>query len=405
MNDYYAQDVTDDWIAERIAASEELCAEIAKIRRDLHEHPELSHRETRTTAYLRRYLSQIGGAELADLPIETGCVAILNGSKPGKTVALRADIDALAGDEAHASDCMSREPHVAHLCGHDMHMASLCGAARLLSGHCGELPGRVAFIFQPAEETTDGAEYLMSKGLFEKVPFDAIFGLHNRPEIPTGRIAVKQGGLMAAKINFKISVHGVGGHGSMPHLCVDPIACAAAIVLNALTITSRNTDPMESAVLSICSIHGGTPDNLIVDTAEMTGSMRYLDKKTGQRALSRLRTIVSSTAQAFECRADFEIAEQVDAVDNSAQLYAIARKAAADAVGADNVEDSRGCLASEDFSVYMRRAPGFFYWVGNRKPGDEIASWHNARFRVDDASAVCGARLLAASAWRYLMQS
>lgn len=391
----------DDEIGKDIEVSDELRQEMIGIRHDLHRHPEISGKEYETTSYLRRVMTRLQGIEWVDLGLETGGVALLRGGHAGRTVALRTDIDALCGEEAYPSGCMSREPHTAHLCGHDMHMAALCGAARMLSERREALHGNVVFIFQPSEETTNGAQKVLEKGLYEKLPFDAVFGLHNRPELETGRIIVKKGGLMAAKVNFRIVVHGVGGHGSMPHKCVDPIICAAVIVQNVLTIPSRNTDPMESIVLSICSIHGGTPDNLIVDAVEMTGSMRYLDAPTGERALERLRTVVESTAHTFECRSEFEIVDRIEAVENSELLYDIARSAAADAVGIDNVESSRGCLATEDFSVYMKYAPGFFYWLGNRKRGDAVYSWHNAMFHVDDEALVYGARVLAASVWRF----
>lgn len=402
MKDGNNTEIEEEYILRYIDVSEELRMEMVGIRHDLHKNPEVSWQEYETTSYLHRYISQLDGIEWVDMGLETGCVALLKGGHAGKTVALRADIDALHGEETYCSDCMSRVPHVAHLCGHDMHMASLCGAARMLSAHRSDLHGNVLLIFQPAEETTNGAQCLIDRGLYEKVPFDAVFGLHNRPECETGRIIVKQGGLMAAKINFKISIYGVGGHGSMPHKCVDPIVCAAGIVQNVLTIPSRNVDPMESIVLSICSIHGGTPDNLIVDEVEMTGSMRYLDRATGERALERLRTVVSSTAETFECRWSFEIVDRIDAVDNSASLYEIARSAAVDAVGVDNIESTRGCLATEDFSAYMKCAPGFFYWLGNRKRGDDVYSWHHTKFHADDEALVYGARVLAASVWRFL---
>lgn len=389
-----------------IPIDEEILAHVVEIRRYLHRHPEPSWHEFNTTAYLKKRMTQIEGIEWIDLGCETGGAALLKGAsaegEASKRVALRADIDALHADEAYESPCKSEIPGVAHLCGHDFHAAVLCGAAEALAKSRERLSGQVLFIFQPAEETTNGAQMLINHGLYEKYPFDAVFGLHNRPELETGHVIVKLGGLMAAKINFRIVVHGVGGHGSMPHKCVDPIVCAAGMVQNVLTISSRNTDPMEAIVLSICSIHGGTPDNLIVDTVEMTGSMRYLDQETGKRALARLKTVVEGTALTFGCHADFEIVESINAVENSPKLYDIAKQAAVDTVSINGVESSQGCLATEDFSEYMKYAPGMFYWLGNRKPNDEICSWHNARFHVDEDALVYGVRLLANSAYRFL---
>ena len=177
---------------------------------------------------------------------------------------------------------------------------------------------------------------------------------------------------------------------------------AAAIVQTVLTIPSRNVDPMEAMVASICSIHGGTPDNLIVDRVEMTGAMRYLDEQTGERGLQRLKTIVESVAETYECTSEFEITERVRPVFNDERLYPLAMDVAERIFGQDAVESSSGCLATEDFSEYMRLAPGWFYWLGNRKPDEGISPWHNSNFHVDDDALPYGARLLATSAWAFL---
>lgn len=382
--------------------SPELSEYVIEVRRHLHENPELSWQEYETTRYIRGELERIPGVELIPLGMDTGVVARILGGKPGRRVALRADMDALRGHEAYISPCMSGRAGVAHLCGHDFHMAALLGAARLLSAHRDGLCGEVVLIFQPAEETTQGAAAMVSHGLYERCPFDAVFGLHNRPEIGTGHVVVKPGALMASKINFRIRVHGVGGHGSMPHRCVDPIVCAAAMVGAVLTIASRNVDPMRALVLSICSIHAGTPDNLIVDMAEMTGSMRYLDRATGDRALERLREVVSGVSATYGCRSEFEIVERVRSVENAGVLYGTALQAARDALGADAVVESESALATEDFSEYMQFAPGWFYWIGNSRAGDMAYPWHHEKFHVDEPAVLLGARLLAASAWRFL---
>lgn len=381
---------------------------IRDLRHDLHRHPETAFNEYRTTEVIRRFLSSMEHVDILNASLglngKTGVVAMIRGGQPGKTVALRADIDALQAEEGDIGKVCSETPGLAHLCGHDGHTACLCGAALRLHAHRHELPGNVLLIFQPAEETTRGARFLLDHGLFEKYPFQAVFGLHNRPEIPTGSVVVKPGPLMASKINFEIVVHGLGGHGSMPHQCVDPIVCAAAMVQNVLTVASRNVDPMQALVLSICSIHGGTPDNLIVDTVTMTGSMRYLDAQTGNRALTRLQTIVSSTAETFECTADFNMVERVPTVDNDSRLQDIAQQAAQDALGNDAIVPSPSALASEDFAEYMACAPGWFYWLGNRALNDESYPWHHKNFHLDDDMLPLGARLLASSAIRFLFQ-
>ena len=378
--------------------SEQQAHDVRCVKRHLHQHPETSWHEHETTAYIRSQLSQIEGVEVLSLGLDTGVIAVVHGNGPGKTVALRADIDALAVCEAWQSEFPSLENGRMHACGHDFHTASLFGAALLLSQTRSEWSGNVVLIFQPAEETTDGARRIIQTGIFEKYPIEAIFGLHNRPEITTGHVVVKPAPLMAAKINFTVTVTGVGGHGSMPHLCVDPIVCASAIVQHVLTIPARNVDPMQAIVLSICSIHGGTPQNLIVDKVEMTGAMRYLSPKVGERALQRLKTVISSTGEAFECETAFQIVEQVPAVINSPDLYENAVAAAKIAIGENAIVESDSALASEDFADYMQLVPGFFYWLGSRKPEEPVYSWHNDHFHTDDDALEYGARLLAISA-------
>ncbi len=370
---------------------------LKSIRAHLHRHPEVSWQEFETTAYIRTVLSSIPHVEILELGLKTGVIARLEGALEGPCVALRADIDAIQMTECWESPCVSENLGVAHGCGHDFHTTCLLGAAMLLSQRRQTLKGSVIFIFQPAEETTNGALEIIRTGIFEKYGISAVFGLHNRPEIETGKVLVKQGGLMAAKINFKITVHGLGGHGSMPHKCVDPIVCAASMVQNVLTVASRNIDPMKAIVLSICSIHGGTPQNLVVDTVEMTGSMRWHDPEVGERALERLKTIVKATAETFECRADFEIVESVPAVFNHPELLERAQRAAILALGEGCMVPSESCLATEDFSEYMQLVPGFFFWLGCRNPQETTAyPWHHAMFHVDDDALEGGAHLLAA---------
>lgn len=375
---------------------------IRAIKNELHRHPETSWDEVETTALIRREIAEISGMEIVEIGMNTGVVAILRGGKKGRCVALRADIDGLNVIERYESDVKSEVPGKGHLCGHDFHTAGLLGAAKILSRNRSELAGSVLFIFQPAEETTNGAREIIKTGVFERFEVGAIFGLHNRPEEETGHVVVKTGPLMAAKINFKIVIHGVGGHGSMPHKCVDPIVCAAGIVQNVLTIPARNVDPMKSLVLSICSIHGGTPANLIVDKVEMTGSMRYHDPEVGQRALERLKQVVTSTADVFECRSEFEIEEQVPAVINSSVLLETAQKAAELAIGKDAAITSESGLATEDFADYMQLVPGFFFWLGTRKNGDTCFSWHNEKFHTDNDALKYGSQLLAACANEWL---
>ncbi len=375
---------------------------LLEIRRQIHQYPETSWEEFNTTQLIKDELCKIDGIELIDLGMKTGVAACLCGALPGRCVALRADIDALNVCECWPSPWKSKIEGKGHLCGHDFHTTALLGAAKLLSGVRASLQGSVIFIFQPAEETTNGAREMIARGVLTNYAVEGIFGLHNRPEVETGKVVVQSGPLMAAKINFSITVHGVGGHGSMPHKCVDPIVCAAAIVQGVLTIPARNVDPMRSLVLSICSIHGGTPMNLIVDKVEMTGSMRFHDPEVGKRALERLKTVVHATADTYECTADFVIDEEVPAVINHEAMTEIAKQAATKVFGEGHLVTCEPGMATEDFADYMQSVPGFFYWLGSRQRGETLYSWHNDHFHVDEAALYGGAKLLAQSALEFL---
>lgn len=249
--------------------------ELKSLKDDIHRRPELSFEERRTTAIVKEKLTALG-LEIVDLGMETGVVAVLRGGLSGGTVALRADIDAIAQQEAGHEGVVSCIDGVMHGCGHDFHTVGLYGAAQLLSQNRETLKGTVVFLFQPAEEVTQGAQAMIDHGLFDRLPSQPqlLFGLHNRPELPSGTIAVMEGPVMAGKCHFTITLHGRSGHGGSPHKCTDVIVTGAAIVHAVQTIVSRNIDPLDSLVCSVLSIHAGTPDNFVPDVLTMTGSIR-----------------------------------------------------------------------------------------------------------------------------------
>lgn len=376
-----------------ISESEE--NELKDTKRYLHQHPEISMKEYKTTEFLKEKLISLG-IELQDMGMDTGVVGILRTGKSGPVVGLRADIDAIKCHEMADVKDKSLIEGLMHACGHDFHTTALLGAAKVLSNMKDELSGDVVFIFQPAEETTSGAAELIKHGLFDKIKIDYIFGLHNRPEIETGKVAVKKGSLMAAKDNFTIVLRGVGGHGGMPHLTIDPIVCGASIINSVQTIVSRNTDPLDAVVVSICSIHGGTPENLIVDEIVMTGSIRALSDKGRDTAKERLAAIIENTALTYECKANLSYDGDVPLLYNSEKMYHLACKTAKRAMGEESVVSTDPCLGSEDFAVYSKYVPTFFYWLGVGKE-EGSAPWHNAYFATDDNALKYGAALLAES--------
>ena len=377
------------------AMTEELCG----FKDELHRHPELSFQEMRTTALLKQALADLG-LELIDLGMDTGAVALLRGGKPGGTVALRADIDAIAQQEPPHEGAVSQVGGIMHGCGHDSHTTGLYGAAKLLAGRRETLTGNVVFLFQPAEEVTQGALAMLDHGLLDKLPErpQYLFGLHNRPELPAGTIAVMEGPVMAGKSHFTLTLHGKSGHGGSPHKCTDVIVAGAAVVNALQTVVSRDTDPLDSVVCSVLSIHAGTPDNFVPDTLTMTGSIRYHQEWAHRKACKRLEELTVGVATAYGCTAEVSFYPGVPATVNSPELTALARRAALTLVEPDKVVAPRPDMGSEDFAVFGQHIPAFFYWLGSGFPGRDNPCWHNEHFRTNDSALPLAAALLAQSA-------
>ena len=376
-----------------------LAPQLQALKDELHRFPELSFQEHRTTALLKEKLSALG-LELIDLGMDTGVVALLRGSRPGRTVALRADIDAIAQSEPPHDGAVSQVPGVMHGCGHDFHTAGLYGAALLLSSLRNELAGNVVFLFQPAEEITQGAAAMVAHGLWDKLPArpDCLFGLHNRPELPAGQIAVMEGPVMAGKSHFTLDLHGVAGHGGSPHKCTDVIVAGAAVVTALQTVVSRSTDPLDSLVCSVLSIRAGTPDNFVPDTLTMTGSIRAHSASAHRRAEERLRELTEGVSAAYGCTARVAFRPDVPATVNSPEMTRLARRAAEILVGPEGVVSPAPDMGSEDFAVFAQDVPAFFYWLGSGFPGRTNPCWHNEHFRTDDSALPLAAALLAQSA-------
>lgn len=339
----------------------------------LHALPEQSFCEYETSAFIRSVCQELG-VEIVDSGLDTGVLAWL-GNDCAETVALRADIDAVSFDDG---------PH--HRCGHDYHTASLLGAMAYLKEHQQELRCNVAFIFQCAEENTSGAEALVQQGLWARFPRrpTAVFGIHNRPELPVGTIGVHQGPLMAEKTDFRLVLQGQQGHGSTPEKCVDPILPAAQFALALPSLVSRETSPFDAAVCSVYSFHSGTEDNAAPLSATLTGTIRTLCHNTHLQLKARLAALAETTATAHRCTVqELSWMHGVPLLDNSSALYPRAYAAAVETVGEENVTDVAPCLGAEDFAVYLREVPGFFYWVGSGTGVEApVHPWHSDEFAV-----------------------
>lgn len=373
--------------------------ELIDLRRELHRHPELSFEERWTSAFVADYLEKLGLAVRRHVG-RTGVVAVLRGARPGPTVALRADMDALPVTEEADVPFPSENPGKMHACGHDTHVACLLGAAKLLTGVRAELAGNVVFLFQPAEEIGAGAEAMLADGAFDDPRPDMVFGLHNHPEIPVGKVAIKAGPLMAASASIVINVRGKGGHGAMPHRDIDPIVAASAIVMNLQTIVSRNVSPLEPAVVTIGQFHAGTAGNIIPETAELTGTIRAFDEGLYNELPKMIERIIGSTAAAFGAEAELKVHQSIPApVVNEERSTAIIEGAVARALGQDAVVRPTPSMGGEDFALFQKRVPGCFVWLGVGNPEiGAVHPWHSPHYKVDERALKIGAYTLAQAA-------
>lgn len=368
--------------------------EVIEFRRDLHMHPELSFKEYRTTEKIKEKLISLG-IETIDIGLETGVVGLLRGKEEGPTIALRGDIDALPIQELTDVPYKSKIDGVMHACGHDFHTSSVIGAAIILSSIKNKIKGNVMFVFQPAEEVNKGAKLMVEKGLFTDIKADLIFGLHNNPEIPWGKIAIKKGGLMAAVDTIRIKIKGKGGHGAIPNATRDPIIAASAMLMNLQTIVSRNVSPLDSAVISIGTFNSGTANNVISELVEMSGTVRSFSPKVREMLPKRIKEVLEYTAKAYMVDVELEYIFDLPAVFNEDELTKLAYDATKEMVGEEGIVDPTPSMGGEDFSIFTEKIPGFFFWLGvGNEDKDMNYVWHNPRFDGDDRSIIIASAVM-----------
>ncbi|MBM6828858.1 amidohydrolase [Anaerotignum lactatifermentans] len=377
---------------------EERKEEFMEIFKRFHQYPELSFKEFETTKYIKTELEKLG-IEILDYGLETGVIGLLKGKCEGPCIGLRADIDALPVLEQASCDYRSKNVGVMHACGHDSHASSLLCAAHILSALRDEICGSVKFLFQPAEEINMGAKLLVKQGCLENPHVDAIFGMHNSPEVPAGSVAVKNGPLMAAVDRINITIKGKGGHGGVPQRNVDPIVAAAAVIQSLQTIVSRNVSPLDSCVVSVCNIKAGegTTNNVTPDEVKMYGTVRSYKKDVEKMLETRIKEIVSNVSAAYGCVGETEYIYELAVTDNCEQMYQIAL-AAVKAIGVDAF-DPIPSTGGEDFSEYTEYGiHGFMYWLGTRnEEKDCVYSWHSPKFKFDPECIPIGAGTYAMS--------
>lgn len=372
--------------------------ELGAVMAQLHSHPELSFAEVETTKLIKEKLRALD-MELIDLGMPTGAVAVLRGAKRGRAVGIRADIDAIVQEEASAAAAPSQTPGVMHACGHDCHTTCALGAAKILHGMRKQLPGDVVFVFQPAEEVTQGATEMFRHGLGEKLPKGMVgmFGLH-AAGFEAGFVGAAPMVAAAGKTNFRITLHGKSGQGGFPHECVDVVVAGAAVVDGIQTIVSRNADPRKALVCAVYTVHAGKEEFFVTDKLVLSGSVRALDEETMRMAEGRVGEIARATAAAYQCTCEVEMLPQVPPLVNDAGLYGFARRAAEMIVGEEHVLRPEAMLGSDDFAVFGKHMPVFYFRLGVTAPGAPEAKLHHSDFCVDASALPIGSAVLAQAA-------
>ena len=361
----------------------EFADEIAAWRQDFHAHPEILYEVVRTAGIVAEKLTAFGCDEVVTGIGRTGVVGIINGRQntSGRTIALRADMDALPMTERTGKAYASTVPGKMHACGHDGHTAMLLGAAKYLA-ETRNFDGRIALIFQPAEEGGAGGKAMLEDGLVERFAIDEFYGMHNWPGMPEGHFGIRAGGIMAATDRFYIDITGQGGHAARPHSTIDPVIVAANMITAMQSIVSRNVDPLQSAVLSVTMVEAGEADNVISQTAKITGTVRTLDLGVQDQIEERLSQFVPQFAQSFGAKASVRYARGYPVTVNTPEQTAFAAEVAEDVVGADRVDaDTAPSMGGEDFSFMLEARPGAYIFLGNG-PGGEL---HTEGYDFNDA--------------------
>lgn len=359
--------------------------ELRQIRRDLHKIPELGLKEYKTSAYIREKLEGFGITEL-ETWLETGVVAVIRGKGKKEAVAFRADMDALPVTEQTGCDFTSEHVGCMHACGHDGHVTVLLGFAKYLQEHKDELENDVVLIFQPAEEGPGGAQLLVDAGLFEKHPVRCIIGYHIFPQVPQGKVACRKGAMMARNGEVDVHIYGESAHGAQPQLGHDAVLAAGAVITGLHTILSRNVSPLDSGVLTFGAIHGGEACNIIAKEVKLEGTMRAFSDEAYETMTKRVQEVASGIAAGYGCKGEAVFRHMYRVVDNDPKLVELLQEVAGDAY-----EETPPYMLAEDFSLYLQKVPGMFFFLGsgNAEKG-YTHSLHSAQFQFDEEILALG---------------
>ncbi len=388
-----------------VAKARELFPYTQKLRREFHRHPELGFQEIRTARRIVEELSQLPGLEVQTGVGVTGVVALLGGDGRGPVVLLRVDMDALPMSEENDVPYVSQNAGVMHACGHDGHVAMGLAAAKMLHAERENLAGTVKFVFQPAEEGDGGAARMVEDGVLENPRPDYALALHLWNEKPLDWYGVAAGPTMAAAETFSITITGKGGHGAAPHTTVDPIVAASHIVTSLQSIVSREIDPIDTGVVSVTSIHGGTTHNIIPPRVEMLGTTRSFEPEVRELILKRVRQIATSVAETFRCQVKVEVADVCPALVNDPEVTARAQKVARRIFPNATIATEYQTMGAEDMAWMMDEIPGTYILIGSANPAKGLdAKHHHPRFDFDEEALVNGAALISAVAADLLRQ-
>ena len=397
---------------------DDIHVKVVEWRRHFHENPELGNREFKTAAYIEKHLRKLGLEVETGVGI-TGVIGILKGGKPGKVLALRADIDALPVTERNdlpfkskvVTEFLGETTGVMHACGHDTHTAILMGVAEVLAKNKDQVAGTVKFIFQPAEEgpppgEKGGALLMVEEGVLKNPDVDAIFGLHINSATPVGQVRYKTGGIMASAQRFVITVKGKQTHGSQPWSGVDPVYISSKIIDGIQSIISRESNLLkEAAVVSVGKIKSGVRFNIIPESAELIGTIRTLDYDMRDHIEKRMHEMIPAIAEAYGGTAEVSISESTDITFNDPELVAQMLPSMKKALGKENVLLTKATTGAEDFSYFSREVPGFYFFLGGMTPGNETPfPHHTPDFFIDENGLIHGVKVLTQMSLDYLNQ-
>jgi amidohydrolase len=375
-------------------------------RRDLHVHPELAFQEERTAGIVAERLRALGVEDVRTGIAQTGVTGLIRGTKPGegRTVLLRADMDALPILEENEVEYKSQSPGVMHACGHDAHTAMLLGTTRLLLERRDQFPGTVKVLFQPAEEMPPGgAKPMIEAGVLEDPKVDAAFGIHIDQDNPVGTVELRPGPAMAAADRFQIVIRGKGGHGAKPHDSIDPIVIGAQIVTALQTLAAREIDPTNEAVVTVGTFMAGKAFNVIPDSAELGGTVRTFNARNRDYLEQRIGELVQGIGSAMRAEIDYRYTRGYPATVNDPRMAALVRQEAAKVVGEEGVHEAPLMMGAEDFSYFLEQVPGAFWFIGSQNPQRGLV-WghHHPRFDLDEAAMAIGMETMVNVALRYL---